>query len=561
MEFNHYFTNQELNSLFANWVNSYPHLISLSVIGESYEKRPIWLLTLTNQATGLHSEKSAVWLDANIHATEISGTTITLHIIQTFLENYGVDPSITRLMDNHVYYIVPRVNPDGAELAMAELPRFIRSGTRPYPWSEKDDGLHEQDIDQDGRILMMRVPDPNGDWKISDLDPRLMAKRSPTENGGQYYRLLPEGLLCDFDGYVVKLARPVEGLDFNRNFPFEWRTEDVQEGAGPYPASEPETRALMDFIFRHPNINLAVTYHTFSRVILRPYSTKSDDEIETNDLWVMKKIGAIGSELIGYRCVNTFQDFKYSPKEITTGGFDDWLFDHLGIFVYTIELWDMPTEAGIKDRKFIDWFREHPQEDDLQILEWADKHAGPDAFINWYPFEHPQLGKVELGGWNSMYTWHNPPVNLLGAEAARNTPFALALGDMLPHLDIHTLEVTPLGNGDYHVNLVVENTGFLPTHTSEQGKKRKAIRPVRAQIDLPEGVLIISGKRVVELGHLAGRSNKLAVHEIFSVFHTDNRSRTEWVLHSKDEALVKIHILSERAGSIHRDIHLKTKQE
>jgi murein tripeptide amidase MpaA len=150
------------------------------------------------------------------------------------------------------------------------------------------------------------------------------------------------------------------------------------------------------------------------------------------------------------------------------------LFDHLGVFTYTIELWDMPTEAGIKDRKFIDWFREHPHEEDLQILEWADRHGGPDAFVNWYPFEHPQLGKVELGGWNSMYTWRNPPVHLLGAEAARNTPFALALCDMLPRLDIFTLEVTPLGDGDYHVNLVVEN--LLPPPARVNGKNKSSGR-------------------------------------------------------------------------------------
>lgn len=561
MEFNHFYNNTELNYLLAEWVTQYPNLVTLSCIGESFEKRPIWLLTLTNKATGRDTEKPALWIDANIHATEISGTTVSLHISQTLLEGFGKEPRITRLLDNAVYYIVPRVNPDGAELAMSDNPRYLRSSVRPYPWLDMEEGLHVQDVDHDGRILLIRVPDPNGDWKVSDLDPRLMTKRSPTEYGGQYYRLFSEGLLKDFDGYVVNIARPLEGLDLNRNFPFEWRTEDAQSGAGPYPTSEPETRALVDFIFNHPNINFALTYHTFSRVILRPYSTKSDDEMETEDLWVMKKIGEIGSQLIGYRCVSTFHDFKYSPKEITTGGFDDWMYDHLGIFAYTIELWDLPTEAGIKDRKFIDWYREHPHEEDLQILKWADKNAPRDSYVNWYPFEHPQLGNIELGGWNNMYTWSNPPVHLLGAEAERNTPFALALGDMLPHLDIHTLEVTPLSDGDYHVNLVVENAGFLPTHTSLQGKKRQAVRPVRVEIELPEEARIVSGKRIVELGHLAGRSNKLAVHELWDFSPTDNRARTEWVLHSDQDALVRIHVTSERAGSFHRNIHLKAAQE
>ena len=103
-------------------------------------------------------------------------------------------------------------------------------------------------------------------------------------------------MIENFDGYQIKVARPPEGLDFNRNFPFEWRTEGEQHGAGPYPASEPEIKALVDFIATHPNINIAITYHTFSRVILRCYSTKADDEMETDDLWVYKKIGEIGTQ-------------------------------------------------------------------------------------------------------------------------------------------------------------------------------------------------------------------------------------------------------------------------
>jgi hypothetical protein len=90
----------------------------------------------------------------------------------------------------------------------------------------------------------------------------MMEKRAPEEYGGTYYRIFTAGMLEDYDGYVIKLARPLEGLDFNRNFPFEWRTEGDQYGAGPYPDSEPETRSLTEFVINHPNINLAITFHT-----------------------------------------------------------------------------------------------------------------------------------------------------------------------------------------------------------------------------------------------------------------------------------------------------------
>jgi murein tripeptide amidase MpaA len=556
MDFNHYFTNEELESILKRWAEEYPELCSLTQIGESYEKRPIWLLILTNRSTGPDHEKPAVWIDANLHATEIAGTTTALLIAHSLLAGYGAEERFTRLLDRTTYYIVPRANPDGAYLALSDRPRYIRSGVRRYPWLEKDEGLHEEDIDGDGRIRQMRILDPNGDWKVSTLDPRLMEKRAPDEVGGTYYRILPEGRIEDFDGYLVKVARQLEGLDFNRNFPFEWRPEGDQHGAGPYPVSEPEVKALVAFITGHPNINFAVTYHTYSRVILRPYSTKPDEEMVAEDLWVYQKIGEIGSRFTGYRCVSTFHEFKYHPKDVTTGAFDDWLFDHLGVFSFTIELWDLPDEAGVKDRKFFEWYRTHPHHEDVQILKWIDEHGEEGVYSDWRPYEHPQLGKIEIGGWDLMHSWRNPPASSLGSEAASNAPFVFSLGDMLPRLQIHALDVTPVESSDYHINLVVENTGFLPTYTSRQGKNRKAVRPVIIELEIPDGAALISGKRRVELGHLEGRSSRLDVVPVWEAGSTENRGKVEWVIRVSSGVEIPLKILSERAGVILNKIKL-----
>ncbi len=557
MDFNHYFSNDELATLFKQWGESYPNLVQVSQIGSSHEGRPIHLLILTNLATGPDHDKPAIWIDANIHATEITGTTSALYIAEHLISAYGSDTQVTRQLDHSVYYIVPRINPDGAEWAMAAIPRYIRSGVRPYPWQEKDEGLFTQDINQDGKILQMRLQDANGDWKVSSLDPRLMEKRAPDEVGGTYYRVFPEGLLENYDGYVIRMARPLEGLDFNRNFPFEWRTEGDQAGAGPYPTSEPETRALADFVTTHPNINIAITFHTSSRALLRPYSTRPDDDMNTEDLWVYKKMGEIGTKITGYRCFSTFHDFKYHPKEVTTGAFDDWMYDHRGVFTFTIELWDLPTVAGIKDRKLMEWWRDHPHEEDLQILKWVDEHAASDAYLPWRSYEHPQLGQIELGGWNDMYTWYNPPLNFVEAEVEKHYPYMLSLAEMLPHLSIHTLKVTRLGEDEFHLNLVVENSGFLPTFTSQQCKTRKSARPVRAELELPKAARLTSGKRREELGHLEGRSNKLDVSAIFAEGASDNRARLEWVIQAPAGTTLTLKILSERAGAITRLVTLE----
>ncbi len=558
MNFNHYFTNEEVEAQLNAWAARYPDLASLITIGESHEKRPIYLLALTNKKTGADTTKPAVWLDANIHATEVTGTTVAMMVIHTLLEGYGKDAQTTRQLDEGVYYIVPRVNPDGAALALADIPRFVRSGVRSYPYPEVDEGLHEEDIDGDGHILQMRIRDPNGDWKISSLDKRLLEKRLPNDHGGEYFRLLPEGRLEKYDGFQIKMAKPEAGLDFNRNFPVGWRGEGEQVGAGPYPTSEPETRALVDFIVKHPNINLSIGYHTFCRAILRSFSSKSDDEMETRDLWVLKKIGSIGTGLTGYRCVSVFHDFKYHPKQVITGGFDDWLFENLGVYAYTIELWGLPDIAGIKDPKYIEWDKDHPHEEDVQMLKWLEANTLQRGYWDWKPYDHPQLGKVELGGWETMYTWRNPPLEFLAAEAEKQVPFALALGDMLPRIVIHALDLKPIGDGTYHLNLVVDNTGFLPTFTSEQGRKMKAVRPVRAEFDLPADIELVSGKLRTELGHLEGRSNKLETDPAlqFNSSETDNRTRCEWVLQGKPGSQFTLKVLSERAGSIERKLTL-----
>jgi murein tripeptide amidase MpaA len=557
-DFNRYFSNDEVASVLNGWAKDFPHLANVTDLGVSHEGRAIPLLTLTNGNTGADEDKPAIWIDANIHATEVAGTTVALHIAHTLLSGHGSDARCTRLLDNSVFYIVPRLNPDGAALALAANPRYVRSGTRPYPYSEPLAGLHEEDIDGDGRILQMRIRDPHGDWKISSLDNRLMEKRGPDEHEGEFFRLLPEGRLEEFDGVEIKLAKPLQGLDFNRNLPFEWQPESTQAGSGPFPASENEIRAAVAFFSRHNNISVALTYHTQGGIILRPFSTRPDEKMETNDLWVFELMGERGKDLTGYPCLSVFHGFRYHPKDVTTGAFDDWVYDHLGIFAFTIELWDLPGRAGIKDRDFIEWVRKHPHEDDLKILKWLEENGDAPPLVAWYTFEHPQLGPIEIGGYDRMYTWRNPPRTVVGEEAAFNTAYALSLADMLPRLTLHTLTAERLtGEGAFRLRLVVENSGFLPTFTSAQGRTRKAARPIRAELDLPENVQLISGQEKSELGHLEGRSNRLSVSTMNAASPTDNRAWREWILRGEIGTEIQVHVCSDRAGSLHETVVLE----
>ena len=159
-----------------------------------------------------------------------------------------------------------------------------------------------------------------------------MVAREPGElpaPGETFYRLLPEGRLTHFDGLTVRANPDREGLDFNRNFPSLWRQEHEQLGAGPYPASEPEVRAMVDFVVRHANIGAAVSFHTHSGVILRPMGTEPDEAMIPEDLWLYQRLSKLGERLTGYPAISIWHEFKYHPKEVISGT-QDWLYEHLG---------------------------------------------------------------------------------------------------------------------------------------------------------------------------------------------------------------------------------------
>ena len=555
--FDTYYDNEELAAQLRHLAEQHGDILELRSLGTSHEGRDIPLVVVTNRKTGEDTKKPAFWVDANIHATEVTGTMAALYLLVTLAGRYGTDPKVTRVVDEQVIYVVPRLNPDGAALALGDRPRMIRSGTRAYPEAERADGLHTGDVDGDGRILQMRIADPAGDWKVSERDPRLMVKRAPHEEGGTYYRLLPEGPIENFDGWNIRLARNLEGLDFNRNFPSGWRPEGEQLGAGEFPGSEPEIRALLEFVSGHPNIFGAITFHTYSRVILRPFASKPDEEMNTDDLWVYQALGERGTELTGYPCCSVNHDFRYHPKQVIGGAFDDWAYEHLGIFAFTVELWDLATASGITERaekkKFIEWFRKHPVEDDYKILDFVNEHA-PESLVPWTRATHPQLGEVEIGGWDLMYSWRNPPRALLAKEIEPHADFVIDFASGAPRLRWVETAVTKLDGSRFHVHAVIENVGFFSTSGSEHARKVKRARPVSLRLEVGAGVTIRRGQPRQEVGHLEGRSNKMDV--TFSYSPTDNRGQAEWIVTGLPGSVFALEGRSDRAGSIRREVVL-----
>jgi len=568
--FNKYLRYDELTDLIAAYAKEYPDLVKMESIGKSYEGREIWILKVTNYRTGNDTEKPAIWIDANIHAMEVCTSAVGMYFVDTVTKQYGKNEEITRALDTRAFYIVPRLNPDGAELILADHPKNVRSSTRPYPYDEKPlgGGLMEEDLDGDGRILFMRVPDSNGSWKEHPDYPGLMIMRGPTEAGGKYFRLLPEGMIDEFDGDTIdvrslhgavtwpKSSWPKAGLDMNRNFPYNWRPESEQLGAGPYPCSEPETRSMTDFIVNHPNIVCTTNLHSFSGIMLRPYDGLPDEEMIKEDLRVYDLMGKTGTEMTGYPAMGRYPNFITRPKMVYAGGPCMWLYDHLGKFAWTIEMWNPLREIGKKDYQlqYFKWFSEHPVEDDIALYKWAKENWDNEGYVDWYEFDHPQLGKVELGGWYWSHIWANIPEKFLEREVAPFTNWFLWSALISPLLAERKLYVTPLGADNYHVRLVLENTGYLPTYVTKKALERK-IRGIICKIELPEGAILEEGEMRQDIGQLEGWAYKDALpnpkHD-----STKDIVRVDWVIHAPNGGKVKIVARHDRAGMVKTEAEL-----
>lgn len=550
--YNSYLRYEELTERLHELAGEYPALCEVSSIGKSYEGRKIWVAGITNYATGPAEDKPAFWVDGNTHAGEVTGSMAALYLIETLLEGYGSDERITRLLDQQTFYILPRLSPDGAERYLS-TPYTLRATLRPWPEPEEEPGLHPEDLDGDGHIVQMRVEDQNGEWRVSDKDPRLMIPRRPdeAEPDATYYRLYREGTFKDYDGFGRRIARPLYGLDMNRQYPYEWREEATEKGAGPYPLSEPEARAQVDFLLAHKNIFSLHTYHTFCGAILRPYSNKPDSEMDPQDLAVYKELGDRGTEITGYPNISVYHDFTYEPGKHITGAFDDWAYSYYGVYAFTIEFWSAARSAGVEVDDFIEFFRSPSEEAQLALLAWNDKELDGEGFSRWTTFAHPQLGDVEIGGWKTKFTMQNPPPHLLEAECEKLASFALSHASAAPLLkaDVEIEEISP---NLRKVELTVENTGYLPTNVSRVAVEKDLVKPVEVELTLPLGLGLVSGERLTKIGHLAGRSalsgGRWKSPVFFQGLPSDYAQRLRWVL--RGEGPIQFEIRGGKAGTV-----------
>src|SRR5688572_33108804 len=103
IRFDTFYRHNELTRFLKAYAKEYPHLIRLESIGKSHEGREVWLVTATNFKSGPDTEKPAFWVDGNIHASEVTTSAAALYLINSLVERYKKDETVTTAMDTRAF--------------------------------------------------------------------------------------------------------------------------------------------------------------------------------------------------------------------------------------------------------------------------------------------------------------------------------------------------------------------------------------------------------------------------------------------------------------------------
>jgi len=471
LDFNRWHDVAELKSDFEKLAKAWPKMLKLSSLGKSHGGRDIILMTINNPDTGPEMSKPAMYIEANVHGNEIQGSEVSLYTIWYLMENYGRIDQITKLVNERVFYVVPTVNPDGRDYFLKGTGAGSRTGH--VPVDDDNDGASDEDGDDDlngnGVIeqIIKHVPG-QGNLRKNAQDPRMLEQVPPGQTG-DYTSLGSEGIDNDGDGRVNE--DPVGGYDGNRNWASNWQPEYIQGGALDYPFQLPEAKAVNDFLMAHPNIAGVQSYHNSGGMILRGPGAEWQGEYPAADVNVYDELGTQGERMLPYYRYLVIWSGLYTVH----GGFIDWTNDGLGMLSFSNELWSggqyfnspalveqqqNPNSpiAGQRGQYYFD-----------DYLEFGDQYVG------WKAFDHPQFGKVEMGGWKK--TQGRVPPRFMNEELShRNMAFSLYQADEMPQMKMGETKVEAIGGGVYRVHVDVTNTKLTPTILAKAAQNN-VVRP------------------------------------------------------------------------------------
>lgn len=531
-----YLNYEELTAYLNSIAEAVPHLVRIFSLGNSLGGRALWAAEVTNTNTGPARSKPAVWLDGNINGGQYSTTASCLAVLQRLAAEHGRSPFITDLLDTKTFYIVPRLSPDGAELALSS--GLVTSvGRRLSFFDGLREGLVPGDINGDGRILQMRVKSPNGQWKVSRRDERLMVRREPGETEGDFYSLYREGFLDGEAGEPLRLRL----IDYKRDLCHDFTPScgDINRhyggsgGAGPF--SQAESRLVSAFLRSLDNLCLAVSFR----------SGEGKIKISGDEAIITKKDCRL-FELLAEKASEILHVPAESVRESTD--FADWLYTELGVPCLRIDSWNVLEAAGCESTEL----SEAGEAELAAVLRWLDRSCEGRGFAPWSECEHPRLGVVEVGGWDPAEGWFNPPAGDILAEICEaHIDAALNLAASLPRINLGACSDTVVGWAEPDddegemvplriISVEIINEGYLPAWVSDRGRSKD--EPLITEISLNENCALLMGRAVSENESPAGIVSPLlrpgSLSPFFSGCSDRSRCMERWLVKGAGEIVV-----------------------
>jgi hypothetical protein len=537
--------------------------VRVATLGHSAQGREIPIVRLGRPDTDEELPRPALLIVANLEADHLVGSEVALRVVERLAD--ADDRDADGVLDRLTVYVVPRLNPDGAELLLKGAPRYdqrlsLQPIDRDRDGQSGEDG--PDDLDGDGLALTMRVKDHKATLKPDEADPRIL-KPADTAKGEQaVYSLYREGFDNDGDGLIDE--DPPGGVNLNRNWPQKWTDFDPE--AGWSPGAEPETRPLIQFLVDHPEVVSVWTFGLNDNLAAEP--KKPESTLDEADLPYFADLARRHIRLMGEAANAPDQRVASRPRPVdepvplpterlhpriptrpgsastaipglngtTDGALSEWAYQQRGLFGLASRLWAGPDIPDAPEGQ-----PKPPADGEARWLYWNDKVVGGRAFVPFHEVEHPTLGPVEVGGWKPG-VWLNPPAGRLGPIADAQMAFLKDLVGRLPRIELGGVRVRSLGGDVFEVSVEVKNTGVFPTALAQAVKARES-RPIVARLRLPEGGRLLAGQPVARIETLAG---------------SGARQELRWtVLAPAGQREATLDIRCPRAGNLRRTIRME----
>ena len=463
-------------------------------------------------------------------------------------------------------YVVPRVAVDAAEHRWS-TPRAEVFATGSDADSDRD-GLSGEDpvadVDGDGVIAWMRVPDDEGELLPDPHDERANTVADPKLGQRGRFRVVREGYDSDGDERASEDG-PADGR-VDRSFPARWN-EHAPE-AGRFPLEDPAARALADFVIEHPELVMAVCYGDADNLAEEPKAAQESNGRVPSPGWMESDaewLAALGESWREDRPEDALP--KPSLHDPEPGSFVAWAYEHRGLWVVAARLWDLPGEEPPEEEA------EEPEEaeeaaesdddsadeqvaegdeategeepegppgepsDEAGELAWIDATGESWRFLPWTPFEHPDLGPVEIGGF-APFARFDPPEAEHAAIADERYAFFLELVGWLPRLALDEPELEELGPGLWELRATLRNEGRLPV-ASAAGQRMRYRPRIVLELTLPDGASLVAGDARQPIESLDGEGGS---------------TESTWWIASDDPSGLRLDVTSPHFGSITREV-------